>query len=102
HWNDRLSAYNKTAVVLGIPATAFLLGDTEASANAGGYVQGEVENEEGLIGEIIVMFKIEEGTSLAAIFQSMDDLVFPIGSSIRLGIDSEQLCLFDFDTEATL
>ncbi|MCB9452812.1 MAG: ABC transporter ATP-binding protein [Anaerolineaceae bacterium] len=102
HWNDRLSAYNKTAVVLGIPATAFLLGNTEASANAGGYVQGEVENEEGLIGEIIVMFKIEEGTSLAAIFQSMDDLEFPIGSSIRLGIDSEQLSLFDFQTETAL
>lgn len=33
--------------------------------------------------------------ALAALFQSLDDDRFQVGAQVRLGVDLEQLCLFD-------
>ncbi|MBZ0275379.1 MAG: ABC transporter ATP-binding protein [Anaerolineae bacterium] len=101
-WNDALKAYNKSKVVLGIPPTAFFETGGSDQQDTSGYLDGEIENEEALVGEVIVMLKIDETTSLAALFQSVEDPDYAIGGRLRVGIDGEQLCLFDPDTEVSL
>jgi multiple sugar transport system ATP-binding protein len=99
-WNDALHSYNKDRVILGIPPAAFL--EPGAAPRSGETLELIVENEEALVGEVIVMFTSDDGVSLAGLFQTVEDSPFAIGSRVRIGIDTQQLCLFDQESEALI
>ncbi|NWF70588.1 MAG: ABC transporter ATP-binding protein [Chloroflexi bacterium] len=99
-WNAVLRAHNKDKVVLGIPPTAFTLMNSASAGDT--LLEAEIENEDALVGEVIVVFKLAAGPSFAALFQILDDTTFAIGDRIHLQVDTEQLCLFDPDTEQAL
>ena len=100
-WKPALQAYNKDRLVVGIPPMAFF---TPESAEGGGqfYLEGEIEFVEPLVSELIVVVALQPGVSASAVLLNADESHFQIGNRLRLGVDSEQLCLFDPDTEQAL
>lgn len=103
-WKSILHAHNKEKLVIGIPPAAFFAprsGD-DGQTNAGAFLEGEIEDVEPLVGDVIVMLKIAPQVSISAIFQGVEEELFEIGNRLHVGIDSEQLCLFDPDTERAL
>jgi len=105
-WNPTLDTYDKPEIVLGIrPGAVVQMDRHEHVANVGSVLPqnvmpGYVEDLEPLVGETIVTLKIGE-TLLSGIFQEVDEALNP-GERINVGIDSDQISLFDPLTEQAL
>jgi ABC-type sugar transport system ATPase subunit len=100
-WKPALQAYYKDRLVVGIPPLAFF---TPESAEGGGqlHLEGEIEFVEPLVSELIVVVALQPGVPASAMLLNADESQFQIGNRLRLGVDSEQFCLFDPDTEQAL
>lgn len=99
-WKPALQAYNKDRLVVGIPPAAFFAPESEGGGQI--HLEGEIEFVEPLVSELIVVVALQPGVSASAMLVNADESQFQIGNRLRLGVDSEQFCLFDPDTEQAL
>lgn len=102
-WTTPLNRYAKDRVVLGLRPDALLATDAPSWSPNGHpvTVDGQVEDVESLIGETVVRFKVGRDITLSALFEDTDAEIVP-GQSLRVGIDTERIVLFDPDTEQAL
>ena len=104
-WNTVLQAYNKKKIILGIPPAALIpagMAGSEEHHGLDNALQGEIDFVEPLVSEVIIGLKLADGTTVSGIFQGVDETDLLPGASMRVGVDSSQLCLFDPETEQAL
>ncbi len=104
-WKPVLRDYRNPRIVLGIPPAAFITPGMAIDGNQEGtdnQFTGVIETIEPLVSEVIVIFKHSSGKIVSAVFQGVDEMLFEPGSSMTIGLDSSQFCLFDPETENAL
>ncbi len=97
-WNESLQGYEKSKIVLGIPPAAIL----PTASESGNRVCATIDFIEPLISEVIVSFSLPGGRTGSGTFQDVDEASLELGSAIEVGLDSDQFCLFDPETELAL
>lgn len=102
-WNAVLQDYRKDEVILGIPPTAFFLPDAPApEGSLPSPVTLEVDFIEPMVSEAMVAFKLGADLFVNALFTSVDERLFESGARLTLNVDSNQVCLFDPQSEQAL
>lgn len=102
-WQTRLSGYAKEKIVVGLPPAAFFLpGSMGHEDKTGLALEGEIVDFEPLISEIVVTLRLADGVTVSAIFQELDEDQVQIGNRMQMSVDSEQISLFDPETELAL
>lgn len=100
-WDAALLAYGGQQIVAGIPPTAFVpvaaepVGADAAHDRLHPQVSAVLDSFEPLVSEVILSITLPGGLSGAATLQEIDEDSLLAGQSIRLGILSEQVRLFD-------
>ncbi len=104
HWRDTLLDYQKEAITVGIPPSAFLPAHLEGKevSEAMSKMEVEVEDVEPLVSETVVTVKLPTGALVSAVFQGVDEEYYAIGKPISIQVDGDQLSLFDPVTEKAL
>ena len=99
-WHRALDAYGKGRVIVGIrPSAVAEVGKpSEFEIRPENVVVGVVEDLQPLVGETIVTLKVGAGTWFSTVFQEIDESLSP-GQALRVGVDADQVRLFDPDTE---
>ena len=99
-WHKALDAYGKDRVIVGIrPSAVAEVGKpSEFEIRPENVVTGIVEDLQPLVGETIVTLKVGAGTWFSTVFQEIDESLSP-GQALRVGVDADQVRLFDPDTE---
>jgi ABC-type sugar transport system ATPase subunit len=102
-WHPTLSTYGKEKVIVGIrPGAMAQEGKpSEFEVNPENTIVANLEDIQPLIGETIVTLKVGSQTWLAAAFQETDEALAP-GDALNVGVDVDQIRLFDPDTEQAL
>jgi multiple sugar transport system ATP-binding protein len=98
-WNHALGSYGKPRVVAGIRANMFSVANGHTPDVL---VRGEIEFLEDLLGETIVSLKTGQQTQLTAALTEPEVTEWEQGQSVALAVDTENLLLFDIDTERSL
>lgn len=103
-WDAPLNRYNKQRVIAGIRPTAIAaIGFAhDFEIGPGNTVTGAVEFIEPLLGETVVGIKIGGRSSLTAALQDVDVDSLQEGTALSLGVDPNQVMLFDPDTTMAL
>jgi ABC-type sugar transport system ATPase subunit len=96
-WKSALQKYSGSQVMLGIPPAAFLPPAAAVDESHGpvNHIEGVVDFVEPLVSEVIVGFKLAEDIAVSALFVNVDEAGFLPGTHMRIGLDGEQVCLFD-------
>jgi multiple sugar transport system ATP-binding protein len=101
-WNGVLSTYTGDKVLLGIRPDAFALRSPGYHENGDATIAAEVVDVEPLIGEAVVRLRTPARLQLAAVFTAGEESAFTTGDTIRLGVKSDRIRLFDARTERAL
>ncbi|MCB9134362.1 MAG: ABC transporter ATP-binding protein [Anaerolineales bacterium] len=97
------TGYHKDKIVLGLPPAAFFLPGSIGHEDKNGIpLEGEIVDFEPLISEIVVTLRLDEGVTVSAIFQELEEDQVQIGNRMQMYVDSEQIALFDPETELAL
>jgi ABC-type sugar transport system ATPase subunit len=102
-WSDALDGYHNRRVVAGIRPGIF--GAAHESAHNGHHtsvVNGTVVDVQDLLGEIAVMVRVSPQTQLTAVLDDLESAAWNIGHQVSLAVDTDQILLFDIDTERSL
>jgi ABC-type sugar transport system ATPase subunit len=102
-WRRTLEGYGKEQVIIGIRPGAVVQENRPGASEgqAENEVVGVVEDLQPLVGETIVTLKVGSQTWLSTVLQEVDESLRP-GQAMRVGIDVEQVRLFDPDSEQVL
>ncbi len=102
-WNSLLQSYGQSHILLGIPPTAitphWLLSSLEYEPQV---LEAEVLEAEALIGEVILTLKLGNDVTVRALVGEPEQDLPNEGDRIKIGINSEQLHLFDPTSEQAI
>ncbi len=103
-WKPILNRYGKSRVVIGFRPQAVMPSSDviEADQQQVESFMGEVENVEALIGEMVVIIKLGEKRSIAAVFQDSGQVEPNPGDHVSFALDVNQVCLFDPDSQQAI
>jgi multiple sugar transport system ATP-binding protein len=102
HWKSVLDSYNKSRVMFGFRPQALLLPRHIEDHQPTQPLSGTVESVEAMIGESVAMIKLNDRTSVSAVFQDDGDIPMEPGSPLDFALDVNQINLFDPDTSRSL
>ncbi|MDX2160266.1 MAG: ABC transporter ATP-binding protein [bacterium] len=98
-WTAMLDAYGKRMVTVGIRPSALFM---PRPAETDPLLAGTLETVEDMLGESIVVVKLEGQSRVSALLTDVDIMAFEVGRPFTLGVDVDELLLFDIDTSAAL
>lgn len=103
-WKSALNRYHKSDVIVGfrpqavIPSSEVIEADQQQMET----FSAQIENVETLIGEMVVIIKLDENRSIAAVFQDNGQVEPNPGDVLSFALDINQICLFDPDNQQAI
>jgi ABC-type sugar transport system ATPase subunit len=101
-WKPILADYNKPRAIVGFRPQALLLPQQVEDGTETQPLSGIVESVEAMVTESVVMLKLNERSSISAVFQDEGEGEIETGQRLEFVLDTGQVSLFDPDTSRSL
>jgi ABC-type sugar transport system ATPase subunit len=102
HFKSVLDSYNKSRVTVGFRPQALLLSRHIEDGQETYPLSGTIESIEAMIGEAIALIRLNERTTISAVFEDEGDVQMDTGSPVNFALDVNQINMFDPETSRSL